>query len=181
MDLRIHKTRQAIREAFLALRWTKDLEQITVKELCHQARISKGTFYLHYRDLFDLSDQLQRDAIREMLALIPDPLEILSDLPQFMEKLRAVMEAESATIEPLFAGPQRIQLPVLLEQEMKELIFALHPEYRNDVQVNVILPYHVFGGFYTYLENLPRFGSDAVLQVISQAHRSAPRSLRKSR
>ena len=43
MDRREIKTRQAIRNAFLALRARKPLERITVKELAEQAQISKAT------------------------------------------------------------------------------------------------------------------------------------------
>ena len=63
MDLRIQKTRQAIREAFVSLRTTKNLEQITVKELCQQARISKGTFYLHYRSISDVLTEMQDELL----------------------------------------------------------------------------------------------------------------------
>ena len=55
MDLREKKTLRAIRTAFLQLRGQRPLEKITVKELCELAEISKATFYIHYRDLYDLS------------------------------------------------------------------------------------------------------------------------------
>ena len=58
MDLREKKTLRAIRTAFLQLRGQRPLEKITVKELCELAEISKATFYIHYRDLYDLSDRL---------------------------------------------------------------------------------------------------------------------------
>ena len=35
-------------EALIALLETKDLEYITVKEICHQAGVNRSTFYLHY-------------------------------------------------------------------------------------------------------------------------------------
>ena len=45
-----------MRNAFLQLRAKKDLERISVKELTQLAEVSKATFYLHYRDIYDLSD-----------------------------------------------------------------------------------------------------------------------------
>ena len=57
MDLRITKTRAAVKNAFLELRAEKPLEKITVKELSTAANINKATFYLHYRDIFDLSEK----------------------------------------------------------------------------------------------------------------------------
>ena len=61
MDLRQRKTRKAIKEAFLKLHEKKPVEKITVKELAGIAQISKATFYLHYRDIYDLAEQLQKE------------------------------------------------------------------------------------------------------------------------
>ena len=63
MDLRVQKTRQNIFNAFITLREKYPLEKITVKELCEHAQISKQTFYLHYRDLYDLSERIESSMI----------------------------------------------------------------------------------------------------------------------
>ena len=47
MDIRIEKTRQSIINAFIELRSHKELERITIKELCEKAQINKSTFYAH--------------------------------------------------------------------------------------------------------------------------------------
>lgn len=44
MDIRIEKTRQSIINAFIELRSHKELERITIKELCEKAQINKSTF-----------------------------------------------------------------------------------------------------------------------------------------
>ena len=59
MDLREIKTQRSIRNAFLQLRSEKPLERIRVKELAELAEISKGTFYLHYHDVYDLSSSFR--------------------------------------------------------------------------------------------------------------------------
>ena len=56
-DLRVIKTRERIEDALLQLLETKPLEKITVTELARVAMINKGTFYLHYLDIFDLYRQ----------------------------------------------------------------------------------------------------------------------------
>ena len=65
MDLRIEKTRNSIVNTFLELRSKKDLEKITVKELCEKAQINKSTFYSHYHDIYDLSEHLEDEVVRE--------------------------------------------------------------------------------------------------------------------
>lgn len=59
MDLRIQKTRAAIKSAFLELRRKKPIEKITVTELAKLAEINKATFYLHYSDIYSLADEME--------------------------------------------------------------------------------------------------------------------------
>jgi AcrR family transcriptional regulator len=58
-DLRIIKTRWAIREAFAAMICEMGYEQVTIKELTARARINRKTFYLHYPSLDALLGELQ--------------------------------------------------------------------------------------------------------------------------
>ena len=44
-------------EALIALLEKKDLEYITVKELCQQAGVNRSTFYLHYETVADLVNE----------------------------------------------------------------------------------------------------------------------------
>jgi AcrR family transcriptional regulator len=53
VDKRVLKTRSAIFNAVFDLSTEKDLEKITVIELCERAGINKSTFYLHYKSIDD--------------------------------------------------------------------------------------------------------------------------------
>ena len=64
MDLRIQKTKKSIINSFLTLRSKKPLERITVKELSNAAQINKATFYLHYKDIYDLSEALENELLK---------------------------------------------------------------------------------------------------------------------
>ncbi len=44
-------------EALIALLEEKELEYITVKEICHQAGVNRSTFYLHYETVADLVNE----------------------------------------------------------------------------------------------------------------------------
>lgn len=51
-DLRIEKTRKALKYAFLQLLEKKSFEDITVAELCDQAEVRRATFYTHFPDKY---------------------------------------------------------------------------------------------------------------------------------
>lgn len=57
-DLRVIKTRENIEKTFLELLDKKSFSQITIGELISTCRISKGTFYYHYKDKYDLAEKL---------------------------------------------------------------------------------------------------------------------------
>lgn len=59
IDRRVRKTKQKLQDGFIYLRKQKDLKEITVKELCELTDLNRGTFYLHYKDIYDLSEQLE--------------------------------------------------------------------------------------------------------------------------
>lgn len=51
-------TENIICNSFLELLKSKDFEKITVADVCRVAKINRGTFYLHYRDMNDLIDYI---------------------------------------------------------------------------------------------------------------------------
>lgn len=57
-DLRILKTQERLQNALLELLETKELKEITVKEICDKAGISRNAFYQHYGYKEDLYDQM---------------------------------------------------------------------------------------------------------------------------
>ena len=53
-DLRVIKTRQAIRSALISLLSEKELSDITISELSARAQVNRKTFYYHFEDIFSL-------------------------------------------------------------------------------------------------------------------------------
>ncbi|MDE5861843.1 MAG: TetR family transcriptional regulator, partial [Ruminococcus sp.] len=56
MDLRVEKTKRNIINAFLNLRSHRPIEKITIREIAEIAQINKATFYLHYHDIYELTE-----------------------------------------------------------------------------------------------------------------------------
>ena len=50
-------TALAMDNALIALLEVKDLEYITVKEICEKAGVNRSTFYLHYETIADLVNE----------------------------------------------------------------------------------------------------------------------------
>ncbi len=168
MDLREKKTRRSIQNAFLQLRSRKPLERITVKELSELAEISKATFYLHYRDLYDLSDAMGRELVQDLMKRISQPECVYEDPARFIQELTEAFYAEPEKLDIVFSDSQTQMLPRRLEDAIREIIFREHPELQDDVTYNVWLTYQIQGSYYAYRKHREQFGNDKVLEAIKE-------------
>lgn len=69
-DRRNRKTTTLIQTIFLELLNTKPINTITITEICNRADINRGTFYLHYTDINDLSDNIENGVLDDLEKLL---------------------------------------------------------------------------------------------------------------
>lgn len=167
MDLRVEKTENAIKNAFLELRAKKALEKITVKELCEKAQINKSTFYAHYQDIYDLSDRMEAEVVKTITENISASSTVTESLAQFTRELTFAFVAQSSLINILFSGNERSHLANRIEESLKENIFERYPQYRDDLKRNIILSYCIQGAYWAFQEARGQ-EMDEVIGVISE-------------
>lgn len=136
MDLRTERTKRSIINAFLELRSKKPLEKITVKELAELAFINKATFYTHYRDIYDLSEQLETEFITNILNQLPSSDFIFSNTKEGTERLFLALSSQKAILDILFSGNRFSALASRLENGIKEHFYEKYPEHRNNLEFN---------------------------------------------
>ena len=69
-DRRTRRTQKALRESLAALMLEKELGRISVRELADAADVHRATFYAHYKDIYDLYEQLENAVLEEFSELI---------------------------------------------------------------------------------------------------------------
>lgn len=154
MDIRMEKTENAIKNAFMELRSKKPLEKITVKELCALACINKSTFYAHYEDIYALSDTLETETVASVLKSIPHAQTYsFENLDVVTRELCLAFISHISLINVLFSGKGQSYLTNKLEVEIKRTIFEKYPEYKDDAEKNILLSYCVHGAYYAYVNN----------------------------
>ncbi len=65
IDNRIKRTKRLLRQGITALIKQKSIKKNSVRELTDSVEINRGTFYLHYKDIYDLVDQIEDELCRE--------------------------------------------------------------------------------------------------------------------
>ena len=83
-DPRVVKTRNSLRKALVYLMRREKLEDISVQKITETANITRGTFYLHYKDKKDFI----RSAINEILDEFFDQVMVESEDLVFLKGKR---------------------------------------------------------------------------------------------
>ncbi len=95
IDRRTRKTRSLLKHTLTSLLMEKDIKEISVKELTDLADLNRGTFYLHYRDIYDLYEQLQNEIYDELRLIFEKHLKgnrrsdlslVVSEIFEFLSK-----------------------------------------------------------------------------------------------
>ena len=106
IDRRIVRTQLAIRDALVALIKENGFDALTVSDIVARANINRGTFYLHYKDKFDLLEQTET--------------EILKEIQQIFLGANSLRAGESNTVEQLQ------QLAIMLLEYIKGHADLMH-------------------------------------------------------
>lgn len=89
VDRRVRKTKKLLKDCLTQLLREKKIQDITVRELTEMADLNRGTFYLHYRDVFDLLEQTEAELLstfdqllnsRNARELTGKPSDVLSEI-----------------------------------------------------------------------------------------------------
>ncbi|HHZ05773.1 MAG TPA: TetR/AcrR family transcriptional regulator [Clostridiales bacterium] len=89
IDRRVRKTKSQLRKGLTVLLQKKPIKDITVRELSDLVDINRGTFYLHYKDIYDMLSEIEEEMFRDVNQIInetPNPLAAGTPLP-FLEKM----------------------------------------------------------------------------------------------
>lgn len=93
-DRRVRRTKKLLTQALTQLLQQKQVNEITVKELTDLADMNRGTFYLYYKDIFDMLEKIEDELFENLNGIIalPENTEvseqarpILRDLFTFIE------------------------------------------------------------------------------------------------
>ena len=94
-DRRVRRTKKLLTQALTELLQKKRVNEITVKELTDLADMNRGTFYMYYRDIFDMLEKIEDELFQKLDVIAQthehgDPTQqvkpILLDLFRFIEE-----------------------------------------------------------------------------------------------
>lgn len=86
-------------EALVHLLEKKDIEYITVKEICNKAGVNRSTFYLHYESINDLIEETMSYINKKFMNYFND------DSKEFIDKIRCSSLVDLKLVEKKYLTP----------------------------------------------------------------------------
>lgn len=91
----VQRTQALLKDGLTELMQTKPVQNITVRELTDYVNLNRGTFYLHYKDIQDLLENMENDMLDEFVEITNahqpqdmngKPFPLICNLYKFLEK-----------------------------------------------------------------------------------------------
>lgn len=113
-DRRVRKTRAQLRAALSALMREKEIKDITVRELTERADLNRGTFYCHYKDIYDMVEQVQTEMLEELSGLLNayGPEELSRGVRPILTDMFELVDRSADLFSALLSG-ERDSIPML--------------------------------------------------------------------
>ena len=94
-DRRVRRTKKMLIQALTQLMQEKPVKEITVKELTDLADMNRGTFYLYYKDIFDMlekTEDMMFEALENISAVHKDDAAELKTKPLLLDVFSFIEE-----------------------------------------------------------------------------------------
>ncbi|WP_455714910.1 TetR/AcrR family transcriptional regulator [Anaerosporobacter sp.] len=177
VDLRILKTRRAIKEAFLRLIQTKGYERITIQDIAEEAMINRNTFYLHYVDKPDLMEHLLQESMEKLNVCInlekKDIQEIDKDMfISLLNETFKVIEADIVFFKTMLSQNGQPNFSTHLKEVLKSfMLTSIGDRYNQNMKVS--LEYMISGltgVICMWIVNSENLVVEEVIEQLSEIH-----------
>jgi len=86
------ESQKKIQKVFIELIQTKEINEITISDICKKANLNRTTFYSNYIDIYDLADKIKEDLFQEVLKLYPTETQTKKHSYDFLKLFNHIKE-----------------------------------------------------------------------------------------
>lgn len=148
---RISLTKRLLKETLLRLLKEKDLDDISITELCRRSEINRATFYRHYTLPKDVLLDIQKDFINEIYAATQH-IKSETDAEKYLEHLCLVFYEHSALVKYFTENNLDGEIQLLLSKFFQRLLKSQNTLYATMNETNIaIINAYLSGGAYSVL------------------------------
>jgi len=91
-NIKKKKSQQKIEKIFIELLQKKEIQDISVSDICKLAKLNRSTFYANYIDIYDLADKLKKDLSQEVINIYSSEREEKNHSYNFLKLFRHIKD-----------------------------------------------------------------------------------------
>ena len=148
VDRRVRKTKAQLVQGLIRLMREKDIKDISVKELSDLVDINRGTFYLHYSDIYDMVKQIEDDLFIQFTAVLKkdlaDPQKLSSHYEMLLDVFK-VLDSNRELTQVLIGPHGDLTFVNRMKDMVKEQLRSLFPKELNEPSFEYLYAFIVSG------------------------------------
>lgn len=150
-DLRVRRTKKAIKTAFIELVNKEGFADVTIKDIAERAIINRQTFYNYYQDKYDLTEKLNDEYLEMLKGVIQRRVQELKDTDRTLPFLSDFYK--SADFTKILASREAILALMSIQYNQNSFKDRLRQLFIDTIQEQLAIEFTdldiaVIGSFY---------------------------------
>ena len=139
-DMRIERTQNSIKSAFLSLLETENYSKITIQEIADVAMINRNTFYLHYKDKAVLLKTIIDEHIEELNNALEQEFLGDEEYPEIivLEKISSALTKDKYFFKVMFICTENGYFFDSFENAISKVILKTHKFHFDKLSQNYV-------------------------------------------
>ena len=169
-DARIINSKKFLKEALLSLLHEIKLSDIKVVTLCERAEINRATFYSHYKNVYQLFEEIIDDFMEKMCGFV---VKINENIPReqkvdLFKKLISYVDKNSPLFVMIFENSSNFEFSGNQYQILQEKIHQRIHNNNNMIH-KYMTNYYIYSGgaiLYTWIKNGKKENYDELCKIL---------------
>ena len=137
---RVQYTMDRFKDALLHILATKPLDEVTVTELCRQADLNRGTFYLHFQSPRDLFERIEMDLVE---AIRPYLTVKINDMTTWLVPILNVIANQPQAAAIILNNPDSVVLKKITDP-IRQKTETSYQSWYGETDKSVLTYYYAF-------------------------------------
>ena len=182
-DLRIVKTRNALKDAIVTLMKDKQFEEIKISDICNTALVNRSTFYAHYEDKYELLVDIINSLKINLLDDLDKNKKILNTKEYYIELIKLILnhinDKKDIYTKVLINNHNSILMDILEDAVMKDINKRIKKKQikTGDIPANIFIKYYLGGVANVCIEWLNNQNTYTENDIISYLEKLIPNNI----
>ena len=179
-DLRIIKTKNALKDALIVLMEDKQFEEIKISDICNIALINRSTFYAHYEDKYDLLVDIIDSLKINLLDVLNKNKKIVNTKEYYIELIKLLLnhinDKKDIYTKVLINNHNSILMDILEDIVTKDTNKRIKKKQikTGDIPANIFIKYYLGGVANVCIEWLNNQNSYTKNEIIEYLEKLIP-------